>query len=56
MQYKTEGAAAFLPSRQKHAYSLELKLQAVREYLAGSESLIEVSEGYGLRDKKQLQN
>ena len=29
MQYELEGAAAFLPNRRNHAYSPELKLQAV---------------------------
>ena len=31
MQYEAEGAAAFLPGRREHIYSLELKLQAVQE-------------------------
>ena len=56
MQYGAEGAAAFLPSRRNHAYSPELKLQAVQEYLAGKGSLSEISKKYGLRSKKQLQN
>ncbi len=56
MQYEAEGAAAFLPSRRNHAYSPELKLQAVQEYLSGKGSLAEISKKYGLRSKKQLRN
>ena len=56
MQYEAEGAAAFLPSRRNHAYSPELKLQAVQEYLSGKGSLAELSKKYGLRDKKELRD
>ena len=56
MQYKAEGAAAFLPSRKNHMYSPELKLQAVQDYLAGEGSLREVSTEYGMRDKKTLRS
>ena len=56
MQYEAEGAAAFLPNRRNHAYSPELKLQAVQEYLSGKESQAELSKKYGLRDRRQLRN
>ena len=56
MQYELEGAAAFLPNRRNHAYSPELKLQAVQEYLSGKGSQAELSKKYGLRDRRQLQN
>ena len=47
MQYEAEGAAAFLPGRRNHAYSPELKLQAVQEYLSGKGSLSEISKKCG---------
>ena len=56
MQYKAEGAAAFLPGRREHIYSPELKLQAVQEYLSGKGSQAELSKKYGLRDRRQLRN
>ena len=56
MQYELEGAAAFLPNRRNHAYSPELKLQAVQEYLFGKGSQAELSKKYGLRDRRQLRN
>ena len=56
MQYELEGAAAFLPNRRNHAYSPELKLQAVQEYLSGKGSQAELSKKYGLRDRRQLRN
>ena len=56
IQYELEGRAAFLPNRRNHAYSPELKLQAVQEYLSGKGSLAEISKKYGLRSKKQLRN
>lgn len=54
MQYEAEGAAAFLPGRQNHTYSPEVKLQVVQEYLSGEGSQAELSKKYGLRDRKQL--
>lgn len=56
MQYELAGAAAFLPNRRNHAYSPELKLQAVQEYLSGKGSQAELSKKYGLRDRRQLRN
>ena len=47
MQYEAEGAAAFLPGRRNHAYSPELKRQAVQEYLAGKGSLSEIGKKSG---------
>ena len=56
MQYELEGAAAFLPNRRNHAYSPELKLQAVQEYLSGKGSQAELSKKYGLWDRRQLRS
>lgn len=43
VHYKAEGIAAFLPHKRNRKYSPELKLQAVRDYLSGGRSLLEVS-------------
>ena len=56
MQYEAEGAEAFLPNRQNHVYSPELKQHAVKDYLSGKGSLMTISKKYGLRDRKQLRN
>ena len=55
MQYELEGAAAFLPNRRNHAYSPELKLQAVQEYLSGKGSQAELSKkyDYGTEDSSE---
>ena len=55
MQYELEGAAAFLPNRRNHAYSPELKLQAVQEYLSGKGSQAELSKSldYGAEDSSK---
>ena len=55
-RYKAGGVLAF--SRQEHntVYTKELKAAAVREYLDGKGSLIEIAAKYGLRSKNQLQN
>ncbi len=39
LRYKTGGAATLLPCEKNTAYSPELKLQAVRAYLSGEESM-----------------
>lgn len=56
MRYEAEGAAGFLPYERNRQYSPEQKLQAVRDYLAGLGSQVEISKKYGLRNKTQLQN
>lgn len=37
-RYETEGAAGFLPQERNRSYSVELKRQAVEEYLSGAGS------------------
>ena len=54
-RYKAEGTEGFLPHERNRSYSLELKKEAVREYLSGGGSLLAVSKKYGLRSKTQLQ-
>ena len=53
-QYKTGGAAAFLPQEKNNCYSPETKLAAVRSYLSGEGSQEKISEKYGLRSSSQL--
>ena len=45
-RYEAEGAETFLPSERNRVYSAELKLQAVREYLSGESSALEISKKY----------
>lgn len=54
--YKNEGHTGLLPVRKNKAYSKELKLEAVLDYLNGSDGLEKVAQKYGLRDKRQLQD
>ena len=56
VQYKARGAAAFLPQRQNNVYDEGIKINAVKEYLQGTDSLAEVSAKYGLRSSSRLQN
>ena len=46
MQYKTDGASAFLPCDRNRAYSPELKRRAVLDYQAGKGSLLEICKSY----------
>lgn len=55
-QYKERGALAFAPQTHNRSYSEELKLKAVRAYLGGEGSYIELSARFGLRSAKQLRN
>ena len=53
--YETEGVTAFMPHKNR-AYSPDLKLQAVQDYLSGKGSQEDISKKYGLRDRKQLRD
>ncbi len=55
-QYQAEGAAAFVPHERNRYYPPELKLKAVRDYLAGEGSLREIAGRYKLRSKTQLES
>lgn len=55
-RYETEGATGLLPYERNRTYSPQLKQQAVEAYLSGTESLLEISKKYGLRDSRQLSN
>lgn len=53
-QYKAEGAAGLLPCEQSRVYPVEIKEQAVQEYLSGEGSLLDISQKYRLRSDRQL--
>ena len=53
-KYKSEGSYGLWQTEKNRVYSEELKLQAVTEYLAGSESLREICKKYRIRAKTQL--
>ena len=55
-RYQAEGVEAFLPHEQNRHYAPELKLQAVRDYLAGKGSQEEIAQKYHLCSSKQLRN
>ena len=53
-RYKANGERAFQKQEHNAVYSIELKLEAVKKYLSGSNSLEEIAARYGLRSKSQL--
>lgn len=55
-RYEAEGAAGFQPHERNRVYSVKIKEQAVREYLSGGGSFLEISKKYKLRSDKQLRN
>ena len=56
VRYEAEGAAGFLPREQNRKYSPELKEDAVRAYLAGCGSILEICKQYKILDERQLRN
>ena len=54
--YRNEGPAGLLEQSRNKYYSEETKLQAVKDYLDGKGSLMDLAAQYGLRSKKQLQS
>lgn len=54
--YETEGAVAFLPKERNRVYSSELKMSAVKEYLAGRGSIEDLCKKYRIRSGSQLRN
>ena len=53
-QYKAQGASAFLDTGSNKVYSLELKAKAVREYLDGKGSCLEIAAKWGIRNSSSL--
>ena len=56
VKYKANGISAFLPQRRNNVYSDEIRIKAVKDYLNGQGSLVEISSKYGIRDTRQLRN
>ena len=55
VRYETEGVAGFLSQKNK-SYRPELKRDAVRAYLSGQGSVLEICRVYKIRDEKQLRD
>ena len=54
-RYKAEGADAFRPYEHNRVYPLNLKRNAVQDYLKGEGSLLDICRKYKIRSKMQLQ-
>ena len=55
VQYETEGESAFDINRTEGGYSSDLKVQAVRSYLDGEGSQLEICRKFGIRSTSILQ-
>jgi len=56
MKYESDGSAAFIPSQNNRVYNIELKRQAVIDYLSGGGSLLYICKKYSIRSTYQLRN
>jgi len=54
--YREQGAEGFVRTGRNKVYSLELKMQAVRDYLDGKGSFTQVAAKYGIRSDCVLQD
>jgi transposase-like protein len=54
--YKSLGPDGLLNTSKYMSYSGELKTQAVKDYLAGDGSLMEICKRYGIKSTRQLRN
>ena len=55
-RYEAEGQAALLPKERNRNYSSELKVRAVKEYLSGGLSLLDICKKYQIRSTHQLRD
>ena len=53
-RYEAEGVEGLLPYERNRVYSPEIKLRAVRDYLSGANSFLNISAKYGIRDSRTL--
>ena len=53
-QYEEKGPSAFVSKGKNNIYSEETRIKAVREYLDGYGTLVQISTKYGLRSETQL--
>ena len=49
-KYEAEGVEGLSPQRKKRIYSTELKHKAVRDYLSGGGSILDICQKYKIRD------
>lgn len=54
MEYEADGSAAFIPSQNNRVYNIELKQQAVIDYLSGGGGLLDICKKYRIRSTCQL--
>lgn len=54
VRYQTEGTLGFLPHERNRSYSPTLKEEAVKAYLSGKGSLLEICKKYKILDERQL--
>lgn len=53
--YQSIGASGLIHQSKNNTYTKELKISAIKDYLAGKGSLLDISLKYGLRSKSQLE-
>ena len=53
-QYEAEGSSAFLPHERNRVYSPELKRKAVKDYLKGDSSLLDICRKFKIHSDRQL--
>ena len=56
VRYQTEGTLGFLPQEKNRRYSPTLKEEAVKAYLSGKGSLLEICKKYKILDERQLRS
>lgn len=54
VRYEAEGAEGFLPQERNRVYSSEVKQSAVRDYLAGTGSLLDICKKYKIKKDNQI--
>jgi len=55
-KYKSNGVLGLVPREKNYEYGSELKLQAVRDYMAGCDSQDAICKKYNIRSRTQLRN
>jgi transposase len=55
-RYEAEGSTAFVPAENNRIYDIELKRQAVADYLSGGGGLLEICKKYRIRSTWQLRS
>ena len=49
-KYEAEGVDGLLPQQRNRAYSAEMKLKAIQDYLSGEGSILDICQKYKIRD------